>query len=69
MNGCALVLDTVTYAMKGEGILKRMGIVCRIVKTTVDGSCKYSLVLSCSEVMRARDILLREGVPVYRMEG
>lgn len=69
MYGCIITVKSITYALKGEAILKKSGILCKVVKTEGmgNGGCKYGLSLSCNQVSTALDILKRNGIEIGKV--
>ncbi len=64
MFGCIITVKSVTYAMKGEALLKKNGFACRVVKPDGEGSCKYGISLSCNHIKQATAMLAAAGIPI-----
>lgn len=64
MFGCIITVKSVTYAMKGEALLRKNGFACRVVKPDGEGSCKYGISLSCNYVKQATAILAAASIPI-----
>ena len=69
MYGCIITVKSITYALKGEALLKRNGIPCKVVKTEGlgNGGCKYGISLSCNGLNTALDILKRSGTEIGKI--
>jgi hypothetical protein len=68
MYGCIITVKSITYALKGEALLKKRGIECSVVK--VDGSehgCRYGIALSCRALTSAVTILSTGGVEIGKI--
>ena len=60
-----MIFETVTLAMKAENVLKRRGIMCRVVKADGYGSCRYGVVLSCNHMSSAINTVSSYSIPIY----
>ncbi len=73
LGNSAITVSSVTYALRGQKILRSIGIKAEVKKTVKhDGekSCSYSLIVKKEKVDEAEQILLRNGVRVMgRSEG
>ena len=69
MYGCIITVKSITYALKGEALLKKSGILCKVVKTEGmgNGGCKYGISLSCNGVNAALDILKKNGTEIGKV--
>ena len=68
MNGCIITVKSITYALKGEALLKKRGIPCKIVKPDVtEGGCKYGIGLSCTSINAALEILKHNAIEIGRI--
>lgn len=72
MNKPLLIVSSITYAMKGQEILKRQGIkatVRRVPKSQVLSGCGYGLLVTCNPD-KAEDILSKFQIKVLgRMDS
>lgn len=62
-----LVMSSVTYALKAQGILAHEGISTRLEKLSRDQSlrgCGYGLRIESSKISRAGDILAAQNIKV-----
>ena len=67
MFGCTITVRSITYAMKGEALLKKNGFACRIVKPDGGGGCQYGISLSCSHINKATNLLASAGIPIEQI--
>jgi hypothetical protein len=69
MYGCIITVKSITYAFKGEALLKNHGLVCKVVKTEGKdtGGCKYGLALSCNIVNDALEILKSNKIEIGKV--
>ena len=69
MYGCIITVRSITYAFKGEALLKKHGIDCKVVKTDSkdSGGCKYGLSLSCNLTSNALTILKNNGIEIGKL--
>ena len=69
MYGSIISVRSITYALKGETLLKRNGIPCKVVKTDGlgNGGCKYGISLSTSLVNSALAILTGNGIEIGKV--
>ena len=69
MYGSIISVRSITYALKGEALLKRNGIPCKVVKTEgiTNGGCKYGISLSTSAVNTALAILNTGGIEIGKV--
>jgi len=65
MNGCIIAMESMTYAVKGQRIFAKNGIVCSVVRLPgkTNKGCAYGISLGCSEVRTAYRLLQESGVP------
>ena len=69
MSGPVLLVNSVTFAMKGQELLKMHGISSRIIRNIeykAIGGCGYGLLIA-SDPLVAQNILMRGGIKVIRV--
>ncbi len=69
MSKPVLLVNSVTFAIKGQELLKKYGISSRIIRNAdfkAIGGCGYGLMVF-SDPMIAQNILMKGGVKVIRM--
>lgn len=69
MSRPVLLVNSVTFALKGHELLKMNGISSRIIRNTefkAIGGCGYGLMID-SDPMVAQNILMRGGIKVIRI--
>lgn len=75
MNDVIVTFRSVTFAQRGEGVLRKAGIGCALTRTQKhleQRGCGYSLTLRAQDRQRAQALLEKEGVPyrkVYQTVG
>ena len=69
MYGSIISVRSITYALKGEALLRRNGIPCKVVKTEgmENEGCKYGLSLSSSAVKYASELLSKNGIEISKI--
>ena len=70
MDECYITFRSVTYAQKGERVLERSSIRCRLQRTPKwmeQQGCGYCIRLAESAVYRAVELLRRSQVPLRRV--
>lgn len=68
MYGCIITVKSITYALKGEALLKKRGVKCSVVKTDgADHGCRYGIALPCSSLTGATAILSGGGVEIGKI--
>ncbi len=68
MYGCIITVKSITYALKGESLLKKSGIKCKVVKTEgAENGCKYGISLSCNMVSAALEIMKKSGIEIGKV--
>lgn len=69
---CIIPLNSMTFAMKGEALLRERGIPSRIVRLpremTVHG-CGFGLSLACGSLYAARRLLAAAGIPMGELRS
>lgn len=68
MKYCMITFRSVTFAQRGEGLLRRAGFECSLQRTPrwmEEQGCGYSLRLHCTDVMAATQLLANNQIP-YR---
>lgn len=68
MRSCFITFRSVTFAQRGEGLLRRAGIPCTLQRTPKwmeAQGCGYSLRLDVKDLGRSRELLQAGQVP-YR---
>ena len=68
MRSCFITFRSVTFAQRGEGLLRRAGIPCALQRTPKwmeAQGCGYSLRMDRSDLGRSRELLHAAQVP-YR---
>ncbi len=66
MSDCVIALSSITYAMKGEGLLKREGIAAKQIRLAPHATrrgCAYGLAIPCTERHRAARLLRAADIP------
>lgn len=66
MNGCYITFRSVTHAQRGEAVLMKAGIGCRVLRTPKwmeDQGCGYCVTLKRRDLEGAVAILRKNGVP------
>ena len=66
MNGCFITFRSITHAQRGESVLNRAGMGCRILRTPrwmEEQGCGYCLAVKCRELNTAIELLKKNGVP------
>ena len=69
MSKPILLVNSITFAIKGQELLKQHGISSRIIRNPefkAIGGCGYGI-MPFSDVMVAQNILMRGGVKVIRI--
>ena len=75
MKQCMITFRSVTPAQRGEGALRRAGIRCTLRRTPrkmEEQGCGYSLMLPCSAMIMAVELLRQQGIAyrkVYTVEA
>ena len=69
MYGCIITVRSITYAFKGEALLKNHGIDCKVVKTDGknNGGCKYGISIACNMTNNALAILKNHGIEIGKI--
>ena len=65
MKICFITFRSVTFAQRGEGILRKAGMVCTLQRTPrwmEEQGCGYCLRIRASDVMGATELLRRKKV-------
>lgn len=62
----AIMVSSVTYALRGQKILASYGIKAKIQRTakTEKNGCGYSIAVTDDQAQQAEDILIRHGIKV-----
>ena len=71
-KSCTIPLSSMTYAMKGEELLRSRGIPSRAVrlpKDMTENGCGYGLLLSCGQLSGAKRVLGAAGIPMGRLKA
>lgn len=66
MNTCVVTMRSVTYAMKGQQLLRNYAIDARPVRLnaqTVAKGCAYGLEISCMQADAVASIFVKNGIP------
>jgi len=66
MNECIIAISSMTYAIKGENVLKKNNIPTKIVKLSSNMTkkgCAYGLKIDCIHSTIARWVLENNGIP------
>ena len=69
MKYCLITFRSVTPAQRGEGLLRKAGLECSIQRTPrwmEEQGCGYCLRLRQRELVRARELLMKNGVQLRR---
>ena len=72
MEPCIIPLSSMTYAMKGEELLRRKGIPSRIVRLPKDmtkNGCGFGLSLGCGSLYAAKRLLMAVGIPMGELRN
>lgn len=72
MGNSAITVSSVTYALRGQKILRSLGIKAEVKKTIKqegDRSCSYSILIPSEKADEAEQILLRNGIRVIGRTG
>ena len=65
-----ITFRSVTYAQRGENLLKSARFRCNLSRTprwTEEQGCGYALRVYCEDISRAAELLRREGIPLRRI--
>lgn len=67
-----ITFRSVTFAQRGESLMKSRGIRCTLQRTPrwmEEQGCGYALRIWTREIGRASELLAREGIPYKRIYG
>lgn len=70
MLTCYITFRSITYAQRGENLLRQAGIPCRLSRTPrwmEEQGCGYSLRLRCRDMEGAAELLRAGGVPFRKL--
>ena len=68
MYGCIITMKSLTHALRGEALLKKRGIDCKVVKPpSGTNGCRYGIALSCSAADFAMGFLIKSGLDVGKL--
>ena len=65
MNGCYITFRSITHAQRGESVLAKAGIGCRILRTPrwmEEQGCGYCLSLKRRDLLTAVELLRMKGI-------
>jgi len=70
MSECVIALSSVTYAMKGENLLRRGGIAARQVRLEPRATrrgCAFGVAVPCDKRRTATELLRAAGIPFSQL--
>ena len=65
-----ITFRSVTYAQRGERVLRQAGITCQLQRTPrwmEERGCGYSLRLRCRDLQQALELLRRQGIAFQKV--
>ena len=72
MEPCIIPLSSMTYAMKGEELLRRKGIASKILRLPKDmtkNGCGFGLSLWCGHLSSAKRLFMAAGIPMGELKN
>lgn len=70
MRSCIITFRSVTPAQRGEGVLRRAGLMCTVQRTPrwmEEQGCGYSLNIRCQDVQTGLSLLRSNAIPFRKV--